>query len=241
MSLSSAPTQSGVLTALRAFLLAILPEGIEVVQGQDNRVPEPSTDDFVTVTPLFQSRLSTNVDTYQDVSFTAAITDETMDVTAVAFGTIAVGQIVFGIGVSALTKITTLGTGSGGVGTYTISPAQTVGTRKLASGGEIFHQPVKSTVQLDVHGPNSADNAQLISTLFRDDYAVQFFKATGFDVTPLYVSDPKQLPYVNENAQTENRWVIDAVMQANQVILAPQQFADELDIDLIDIGDQYPA
>ena len=254
MSLAPSPTQSNVLTALRSFLLSILPDGgavftgeiagaqltilsiqdgavsvgdsllgegvysgatitafgtgtggvgtyvlsvsqtlpstkmatgVEVILAQENRVPEPSVPDFVTMTPLFQTRLSTNVDTYQDVSFTASIGSTVMDVTAVAFGTIAVGQIIFGIGVSALTKVTAIGTGTGGVGTYTVSPTQTVGSRKLASGGETFLQPTRVTIQLDVHGPNSADNAQTISTLFRDDYAVQFFKGTGFDVKAL--------------------------------------------------------
>jgi hypothetical protein len=111
----------------------------------------------------------------------------------------------------------------------------------MASGGQIFLQPTRITVQLDVHGPNSAENAQTISTLFRDDFAVQAFKASGFDVTPLYSADPRQLPFENENQQTENRWVVDAVMQSNQTIRAPQQFADELDVDVIDVDAQYPA
>src|ERR1044072_142734 len=168
--------------------------GVECVQAQDNRVPEPLVSAFVTMTPILQSRLKTNVDTYEDVSFTAAIAGSTMTVSAVAFGEIAVGQIVFGIGVAALTKVIALGTGTGGVGTYTVTPSQTVPSRKMASGGEILLMPTRVTVQLDVHGPNSAENAQTISTLFRDDFAVQAFKASGFDVTPLYVSDPRQLP-----------------------------------------------
>lgn len=241
MSLAPSPTQSDILTALRSFLLKILPDGVEVVQGQDNKVPEPKGNDFVTMTPIMQSRLSTNVDTYADVSFTASIADTEMTVTAIEFGQIAVGQVVFGVGVAALTKVNALGTGTGGVGTYTVSPAQDVPSRKMSSGSEIFLQPTKVTVQLDVHGPASAENSQTISTLFRDDYAVQAFKASGFDVTPLYVSDPRQLPFTNENQQVENRYVIDAVMQANQIIRAPQQFADELDVDLIDVQSEFHA
>ncbi|MGZ2484275.1 hypothetical protein ACVITL_002798 [Rhizobium pisi] len=236
------PTQSNILTALRSFLLAVLPAGTEVVQGQENRVPEPIGDDFVIMTPFLQNRLATNIDTYADVSFTASIAGMVMTVTAVEFGALAVGQLVFGVGVSALTTITALGTGTGGVGTYTISATQTVPSRKMASGSETLLQPTRVTVQLDVHGNNGAENAQTISTLFRDDYAVQAFKASGFDVSPLYVSDPKQLPFENENHQIESRWVIDAVMQANQVLAGlPQQFADELDIAVIDVEAAYPA
>lgn len=234
-------TQSNILTALRSFLLGILPDGIEVVAGQDNRVPEPSVPDFVTMTPIMQTRLETNVDSYQDVSFTASIAGNTMTVSAVAFGSLAVGQTVFGVNVADGTKIIALGSGVGGIGTYTISQAQTVASEKMASGSKIFLQPTKIVVQLDVHGPNSADNSQTISTLFRDDFAVQAFKASGFDVTPLYVTDPRQLPFTNENQQTENRWVIDAHMQANPTIRAPQEFADQLDITLIEIEAAYPA
>jgi len=215
--------------------------GVEVIAAQTNRVPEPSVPDFVTMTPIMQTRLETNVDTYEDVSFTASIAGTVMTVTAVAFGTIAVGQMVFGVGLASPTKIIAFGTGTGGIGTYTVTPSQTVTSEKMASGGEIFLQATKVTVQLDVHGPNSAENAQTISTLFRDEYAVRAFAAKGFDVTPLFVSDPRQLPFENENAQVENRWVIDAVMQANQVIRAPQEFADQLDITLIEVDAAYPA
>ena len=240
MSFIPSPTQSNTLTALRSFLLSILP-GVEVVQGQDNLVAEPTGADFVVMTPLMNKRLSTNVDTYQDVSFTGSITGTVMAVAAMAFGVLAVGQTIFGVGVTANTTITALGTGTGGVGTYTIAPSQTVASKKLSSGGEYFLQPTKITIQIDVHGPNSSENAQTISTLFRDDYAVQFFKTSGFDVVPMFADDPKQLPFSNENAQVENRWVIDAVMQSNQIIRAPKQFADELDIAITDVDAEYAA
>jgi hypothetical protein len=54
-------------------------------------------------------------------SFTASITGTTMTVTAVASGTISLGQLVTGTGVSTNTYITALGSGSGGAGTYTVS------------------------------------------------------------------------------------------------------------------------
>ena len=42
--------------------------------------------------------------------------------------TLAVGQVLTGTGVSEGTQITALGTGSGGAGTYTVSPANTIGS-----------------------------------------------------------------------------------------------------------------
>jgi hypothetical protein len=50
-------------------------------------------------------------------------TSTTMDVTAVASGTLAVGQQVTGTSISADTFITALGTGTGGVGTYILTQA----------------------------------------------------------------------------------------------------------------------
>lgn len=55
-----APTKSGVFTGLRTFLLDLLPDGVDVIQGQDNRVPEPTGDNFVVMTEEGRRRLSTN-------------------------------------------------------------------------------------------------------------------------------------------------------------------------------------
>jgi len=56
---------------------------------------------------------------------TGEISGTTLTVSAVTSGTVAVGQILSGTGVTAGTTITALGTGSGGTGTYTVSPTQT--------------------------------------------------------------------------------------------------------------------
>ncbi len=59
-------------------------------------------------------------------TFVGSISGTTLTVTAVTNGTIAVGQAIFGANVLQNTVITALGTGSGGVGTYTVSNTQTV-------------------------------------------------------------------------------------------------------------------
>jgi hypothetical protein len=68
-----------------------------------------------------------------DASFTASISGTTMTVTAVASGTLAVGQTVNGTGVTVNTTITALGTGTGGNGTYTVNNSQTVSSSTLTS------------------------------------------------------------------------------------------------------------
>lgn len=59
-----APTESAMNAALRAFLLAVIPAGVEVFQGQANRVPEPAGENFVMFAPRRRARLATNVVTW---------------------------------------------------------------------------------------------------------------------------------------------------------------------------------
>lgn len=158
---------SDTIAALRAFLLAVLPTGVEVIRAQDNRVPQPLAADFVVMTIIGRARLATNRVTYSD----------------------------------------------GGAGLTQERHAM---------------QATQVTVQLDIHGPESSNTVQIISTLFRDSYGCDKFTASGFDVQALHCTDPRQTPFLNEQQQIESRWTIDAVMQANPVVTSPQDFAAAL-------------
>ena len=66
-----------------------------------------------------------------------------LTVSAVTQGTIAVGQIISGTGITSGTRITALGTGTGGTGTYTVSISQevasgTITTPNVAPSGSAF-------------------------------------------------------------------------------------------------------
>jgi len=65
--------------------------------------------------------------------FTGSISTTTLTVTSVQSGTIAVGQAIFGQGIAQNSVITALGTGTGGVGTYTVSDSQTVASTAINS------------------------------------------------------------------------------------------------------------
>ena len=145
MTIAPTPNQATIQTALRAFLLAILPAGVEVAEGQDNRVAEPGVPNFVLMTPILRPRIGTNVDTYADVSFQASIALTTMTVSAMNFGKIAIGSTLFGPGVTAGTTILQQLTGSplGGVGTYKLSASQSAGAEKMAAGNENLLQPTQ--------------------------------------------------------------------------------------------------
>ena len=100
----------------------------------------------------------------------------------------------------------------------------------LAYGSATSMQPIKMTIQLDVHGPLSGDNAQIVSTLLRDTYGVDQFATSGFDVVPLYATDPKQLPFINGEEQVETRYVVDVALQCNPVVTVPQQYGNTVSI-----------
>jgi hypothetical protein len=63
--------------------------------------------------------------------FTASISGTTMTVSAVASGTVLVGGVITGTGVTAGTRIVGYGTGTGGTGTYTVDISQTVSSTTI--------------------------------------------------------------------------------------------------------------
>lgn len=181
LTLAISLTEEDVFVALTTFLGDILPGNIEIVRGQDNRVPEPKGPDFVVITPILRQRLATNIVSTSDGFLTG--------------------------------------------------DAQT----------RTDMQKTQLTIQLDVHGPNSADMAQIVSTWFRSEIASAHFEASGVDVVPLYESDPRQIPYLNGEQQIENRWVVDLVLQANIAIDTTQEFADTLAVSgIINVDAAYP-
>lgn len=235
------PTQSDIFTVLRAFLLTVLPTGMEVIQGQMNRVGEPQGVDFAVMWVINRDRLATNIDSVQDTRFTGSIAGTTLTITDISFGTLADGNPIFGVDVIDGTLILTQLTGvTGGIGTYQLSVAQTVVSSVLSASTQELLQKTKIMIQIDVHGPASADNAQVITTAFRDDFATTFFTDAGFDGAPMYADDPKQIPFINAEEQYETRYVIDVVLQANQKVKVPQQFADSVIVGIIDVDVVYP-
>lgn len=69
-------------------------------------------------------------------AFTASRSSATLTVTAVESGTLGIGQLITGEGVAAGTRITALGTGTGGTGTYTVSSSGTLTARSMTASSE---------------------------------------------------------------------------------------------------------
>jgi len=155
-------TESNLYTACRSFLIGVLP--CPVVQGQQNRAAMP-VGDFVTMTSLGTTALSTDKATYQPNAST-----------------------------------------------------QTHG------------RSTRWDVQLDFYGPNAADNANIVATLFKSDFACSQVEATGVDMDPLYAEEPRQIPFVNAENQYEKRWSVQCAFQFNPTVVVSQQFAASLHV-----------
>lgn len=234
------PKESDIYTALGDFLTNILPSGVTITQGVLNRVGEPAVDNWVGMTILRAPRLATNFDAYQDCLFSGSINGVTLTVTEIFYGTIIRGAPVFGAATG--TQILRNATGTGGVGTYVLTGEnQTVGQGNLASGFGSLLQPVKVSVQVDVHGSQSDNNRQIITTAFRDEYAVDFFASQNPNIAPLSHDDPMMVPFENENQQWERRWIVMLHLEVDQTIVVPQQFFDVASIVPVDIDVAYPV
>lgn len=84
-----------------------------------------------------QNRYSWRISSPASAVFTGTISGTTLTVTAVTNGTIAAGQALFGVGVTAETVITSLGTGTGGVGTYNLNISSSVSTAELMNSAKV--------------------------------------------------------------------------------------------------------
>ncbi len=243
------PTQSNLTEALGQFLVATL--GLtpaQIIVGQQNRVPEPQSTDFVVMTPIRFERLATNIDGSVDVKFIGSIVGTVLTVTSIDFGEISVGSTLSGPNVAAGTVISKQTSGpSGGIGTYTVSISQTIGSETLSAGSKTLLQEARAVVQLDFHSQGSdqtaGDNAQKISTMLRDEYGVNFFANLApplNGIAPLHADDPRQTAFENAESQIEWRWVLDAHFQVNQVVSVPQTYGDGAAVELVSVEAEFP-
>lgn len=79
------------------------------------------------------SVIETAINDYAAVG-TAAVAGTTMTVSAASLAGFKVGQVVEGANITPGTVITALGTGTGGAGTYTVSPSQTAASAAVKAG-----------------------------------------------------------------------------------------------------------
>ena len=98
-------------------------------------------------------------------------------------------------------------------------------------------QSVQLALQLSLYGPTSGDWAAIMSTLLRDDVACVALAPT---CQPLYSDDPIRAPLVDAEQQYDDKWIVTAQLQYNPTVSTSQQFANTLDVTLINVDEAYP-
>jgi hypothetical protein len=145
-----------------------------------------------------------------------------MTVTAVGSGTIAVGQLITGTGVTAGTTITALGTGTGGAGTYTVSTSQTTASTTITIVGlDFYNIPAyakRITVMLNGVSTSGTSNLQLqigsgsIETTGYSSGAVQLIGTTNVIVA---ATTGYLLVSSNSAASTQNGFIALCLLSGN--------------------------
>ena len=90
---------------------------------------------FLDVSGTLASNGIIQIPATRDAVVTGEIATTTLTVTAVTSGTLVIGSVLSGTGVTAGTTITAFGTGTGGTGTYTVSVSQTVSSTTITAPG----------------------------------------------------------------------------------------------------------
>lgn len=235
------PVESQVLTVLGGFIQQVtgLPQS-SIAQGQANRVPPPGGSDFVIMTPLRQTRLGTNETTYDDNVIVGSIAGAVLTVTAVeqSEGGLEPGYLLVDTvwPVMNVAPNTVLGnqiSGTpGGVGTYAVSPSQTLSSETLYAGVRDDLVPTEYAMQVDVYGPNSGNNSKVIEGLFYSEYGTTAFAASGLPISPLRIDEARQVGFVSGEDQWVDRWMLEVRMQVDPTIGTPQQYFPEVTVDL---------
>ena len=107
------------------------------------------------------NRYTWRINSPSSAVFTGTISGTTLTVTSITNGAITVGQSLFGINVAAETVITALGSGSGGIGTYTINLSQTISTAELMNSA-----PVGAVITGTISGTTLSVTAVSSGTLY---------------------------------------------------------------------------
>lgn len=102
--------------------------------------------------------------------------------------------------------------------------------------GIVREQAIWLEMQVDLYGPSSGDWAAMFSTLFRDDYACRALAPT---CQPLHADDPMRAPLVLAEQQYVDRWIVRAQIQYNPAVSSVDQFADTIQINVIDAVTHY--
>lgn len=100
-----------------------------------------------------------------------------------------------------------------------------------------LEEALEMAFQIDCYGSQSHAWATMLSTLLRDQYGVSQLRPKG--ITPLYADDARLMPTVFGEEQYEARWSLDARFQMNAVTTVPQQYADALELTMVNVQERF--
>lgn len=159
--------------------------------------------------------------------FTGSISGTTLTVTAITNGTIAAGQSLFGVAVTSETVITALGTGTGGIGTYTINLSQTIASRQMNSAA------VGAIVTGAISGTTLTVSAVTSGTL----YVGQTIQGTGVTaltiITALGTGSGGAGTYTVSTSQTVSSTTLYA-LNFSQLPSSDGAFTGATNVDIVD-------
>lgn len=184
MTASITPLMDNLFLCLRAFLL----DHVAVTscrQAQLNNTPMP-IGDFIIMTPLLTSGLSTNLVTWQ------------------------------------------------------FEPDNNI--------SQETHQRVTEwRCQLDFYGDSAQENANIIATITRSEYACQWFRdfalsssGNGVTISPIICTDPKQTSMINGEDVWQNRWTCEFHAQIPADVVVPQAFMTAATVRADSVDSKFP-
>ncbi len=109
-----------------------------------------------------------------NATFTGYITGTILTVTAISTGTVAIGQLLSGTGVTLNTQIVSFGTGSGGTGTYNVQTTQTNSSTTITAAGASNWQYFIQTL-----GNLSVEAFSAVSAAISGSFSASALNASG--------------------------------------------------------------
>ncbi|AOA59926.1 phage neck terminator protein [Acinetobacter larvae] len=89
-------------------------------------------------------------------------------------------------------------------------------------GTAYVQNSVEVMLQLDFYGDWAASRARQIANFWRSEYTTSALNTCQ----PLYSKQPVRLPFVNEQNQNEQRWLLEVYLQYNPEFKQDQAFLD---------------
>lgn len=102
-------------------------------------------------------------------------------------------------------------------------------------GNEVMRRTLLWRVQLDCYGNEAATMCNLISTVFRSEWACEAFNSTGYAVSPISAGEPRQTAFIDSEQQYGDRWSVDLTMQADVYVRVGQYFFDSATITAVSV------